>query len=337
MATPKQTPQGAGRKPLRAVSAPGSASERPLRHYQGYGLRLESSVDLPWPAAAPGSGGEADLSIRGGAVPGALASPADECGFWQTAPGALLLNAPGIARCMVCESGRLIRFDPAEDGGGAVAAALESALAACLQMRGVLTLRASAVATAQGAAVLAGRAATGKSTLAAALVDLGYPLLADGIVAVAVAVAGSGSGGEAPRALAGFPSMRLQNRAMKILHPSWQSAAAPLRSGTKSRMVPARRFHGEAMPVRAVYLLNRKADAEIACKRLSQTQAFAALTAATCRLRFLRGLGAERDHFRSVASVAKRAPVERLTWPAAACAPPAAADWMAQRLPPPCP
>ncbi len=305
-----------------------------MRHYQGYGLRLESSVDLPWPAAAPCPGDEADLSVCGGAVPQALASPADECGFWQTAPGALLLNAPGIARCLVCESGRLIRFDPAEDGGGgAVAAALESALAACLQMRGVLTLRASAVATAEGAAVLAGRAATGKSTLAAALADLGYPLLADGIVAVAVA----GNGGGAPRALPGFPSMRLQNRALKILDPSWQSAAAPLRSGTKSRMVPARRFHGEAMPVRAVYLLNRKADAEIACKRLSQTQAFAALTAATCRLRFLRGLGAERGHFRAVASVAKRAPVERLTWPAAACAPPTAADWMAQRLPPPCP
>ena len=302
-----------------------------LRCFQGYGLRFASEIDLPWPAG--GSGGEPDVSIRSGAVPCSLKSPVDKGACWQTAPEGVLLSIEGIGRCLVSESGRQVRVALAKDGAGPFACVLDSVLAACLQMRGLLPLHASAVATAQGAVLFAGRVGSGKSTLAAALIDRGYSLLADGIVAVAPC------GGGAPRALAGFPCLRLWSRAMRLLAPRWQEAAkAPVREGIESYAVEAGRFHDAALAVHSVYVLAGSTDAKPTIEPVERVRAFADLTQYTCRFSFLQGLGQSESHFRTMAALVRQARVARLKKQRPPARPPAElAACVAKHLPPPCP
>jgi len=143
----------------------------------------------------------------------------------------------------------------AQGGADAFACLLDAVLAACLQMRGILPLHASAIATAQGAVLFAGRVGAGKSTLAAALIDRGYALLADGIVGIGL------DGGGTAVARPGFPRIRLWADAMRMLAPRWQRAAeAPFRPGIESYSVAPDRFHGADLAVHSVYVLTNSAN-----------------------------------------------------------------------------
>ncbi len=89
------------------------------------------------------------------------------------------------------------------DDGDVVAFFASSPFTALLQQRGVATLHAAAVATEAGAVMLLGRSGIGKSSLAAALVERGYPLLADDVTGVMLDAGGR------PVALPAFAHQRL--------------------------------------------------------------------------------------------------------------------------------
>ncbi len=288
-------------------------------------------MELPWPSAAARNG-EIDVAIRLGDVPRNLGSPVDRHGYWQTADGAFLINPDGGPRWLVSEKGRLARVAPAEDGDVGVHL-LDSVLAACLQMRGVLVLHASAIATAAGAVLFMGPVGVGKSSLAAALTDRGYPLLADGIVAIARDSNGN------PLALGGFPRIRLWARSIDALDNAWRrrKAGSAARAGVGSYAVPAGRFNGNAVAVHAVYALSSTVDREVVIESLSPGPAFAALVRNTFRMRFLRGLGEEKNHFHTVSAVASRATIRRLVRPHVGHPPAVLAARAAERLPPACP
>lgn len=301
-------------------------SSRPLRHYRAYGLRLDSDIDLPWPAS--GRGGGPDVTIRLGEVPRTLVSPADEFGYWQAAPNAFLLSVDGIGRCLVSDGGRRIAVAPAGENGDAHICLLDSALAACLQMRGVLTLHASAVATAAGAVLFAGAAGVGKSSLAAALVDRGYSLLAD-------EVAGIVPGGACPpRALGGFPQIRLWPQTTNGLDASWRNGA-PVRPGIENRAVPARRFHGGKLALHTVCFLSLTDGEDVLVEPLARGSAFTGLLNSTYRARQLHGLGQTLSHFHAMTAVVRRAAAKRVVRPRVNCPPGALAARVAERLPPP--
>lgn len=254
----------------------------------------------------------------------------DRHGYWQTADGAFLINLDGGTRWLVSEKGRLVRVAPAEDGDVGVHL-LDSVLAACLQMRGALALHASAIATAAGAVLFIGPVGVGKSSLVAALTDRGYPLLADGIVAIA-----RDNGGN-PLALGGFPRIRLWTRSIDALDKTWRGRKAVSAAGVGSYAVPAGRFNGKAVAVHAVYALSRTVDREVVIESLSPVPAFAALARYSFRMRFLRGLGEEKNHFRTVSAVARCATIQRLVRPIVGHPPAVLAAKVAERLPPACP
>lgn len=301
---------------------------RQLRHYLAYGLRLDSDIDLPWPAAPPFDG-DPDIAVRIGAVPQTLASPVEQDGYWQATSNAFLLNVDGNGRYLVTDGGRRVRVAAAENGGTVRVCQFDSVVAACLQMRGILTLHGTAIATAAGAVLFAGPAGIGKSSLAATLIDCGYALLADELVGVACDDA-------PPRALGGFPRIRLWADAMKNLDDSWRrSAAAPVHPGIENYAVPTPRFCGEELPVHTVYLLSGANETDIAVKPVAPARAFAALVEVTYRMRPLFGLGQSGRHFRAVSAVVRHGVVERIRRPRGVCPPAALAERLAERLPPP--
>ena len=109
---------------------------------------------------------------------------------WQARPGAFLMRVEDIARYLVT-GGRDMLVDPlGTDDGEVVAFFASSPFTALLQQRGVATLHAASVATKAGAVLLLGRSGIGKSSLAAALVERGYPLLADDVTGVTLDAGG---------------------------------------------------------------------------------------------------------------------------------------------------
>ena len=297
--------------------------------YRAYGLTVDSDIELPWPPATV-CNGEIDVAIRLGDVPLNLDPPKDQQGYWQAADGALLINPDGGPRWLVSDKGRLVRVAPAKGGDVGIHLA-DSVLTGCLQMRGALVLHASAIATAAGAILFMGPVGVGKSTLVAALTDCGYPLLADGIVAIVRDNNGN------PLALDGFPTIRLWANSIDALDKTWRSrkAGSPIRAGVGNYAVPEGRFTGKAVAAHAVYVLSSTVDREVVVEPLSPGQAFSALLRNSFRMRFLRGLGEEASHFHAACAVVRCAAMQRLVRPLIGHPPAILAAKAVERLPPP--
>ena len=276
------------------------------RDYTAYGLRIRSGIALPFAAASPG--GEPDLDIRIGAVREALTAPRLRRRVWEAVPGRFLMQVEGVARYVVREA-REVVVEPAGDGDGALKALLlGSVLAACLKQRGVLTLHASSIATDAGAVLFAGHSGIGKSTLLAALVEGGYPMLADDVTGIVL------DGGGAPQALPAFPCVRLWSDALEAL--GWQGRTREqVRERMEKYQLPVGRFSEAPLPVRAVVVLTGHNRDGFEIETIPPAAAFAPLFRRVYRERYASGLGQEREQFRAVAALARHVPVVRLARP----------------------
>ena len=278
----------------------------PARDYAAYGLRIRSGIVLPFAAASPA--GEPDLDIRIGRAPAALAAPRFSRRTWEAASGRFLMHVEGVARYFVRE-GREITVEPAGDDAGARNAfLLGSVLAACLKQRGILTLHASAIATDAGAVLFAGRSGIGKSTLLAALVERGYPMLADDVTGIVP------DGGGPPLALPAFPCVRLWSDAVEVL--GWQGRTRErVREGMEKYQAPVACFRDAPLPVRAVVVLARHNRDGIEVETAPPVTAFERLARHVYRKRYARGLGQEREQFRVLAALARQVPVVQVRRP----------------------
>lgn len=293
-------------------------------------MNIDSELELPWPVAASGRG-ELDVSICCGKVPKTLGPTAETHGYHQVAAGSYLLNVEGVIRCLVSEEGRQVRIAQETDGSHAIVYVLDSILSICMHLRDILPLRASAVATAEGAVLFTGSPGIGKSTLVAALIDLGYPLVADGIVGI------KRTKDNSPRMLCGFPVILLWKKALRALQGTWcRNMHLPTRPGLENYPIPVRHFHGRETPVHAVFHLAGGNGGDILLKPIARAQALVTLMQHTCLGHLLRCLGRDSEHFRNVTAVIRHSVAERLSRPGPRdCSPAALAACLSGHLPPP--
>ena len=280
----------------------------PVHNYHAYGLRIRSEIEVPFAALGPDA--EPDLSVRIGAVPASLSDATSAWGGWQAAPARVLLNVGGTARYLIAERGREVVVDPCEGGGAVRGFLLGSVLGACLQLRGCLTLHASAIETDAGAALFAGPQGVGKSTLLAALLDRGYRMLADDVSGIA-----RGAGGR-PEVSGAFPHIRLWADAMDRLRWNGTPRALEEVRGTRRKWcVPVEAFRDAPLAVRAVFVLSAHDGDSIVIRPAPASAAFASLVRHTYRLRLVRELGLGRRHFRMVGATVRHVPVVRVGRP----------------------
>ena len=278
----------------------------PTRNYTAYGLRIRSEIALPLTPAS--SAGEPDLDIRIGAVPGALAASRFQRRIWEAAPGRFLLDVEGVARYFAREGREVVVEPTGDDAGARNAFLLGSVFAACLKQRGILTLHASAIATDAGAVLFAGHSGIGKSTLLAALVERGYPMLADDVTGIVA------DGGGAPLALPAFPCVRLWADAVETL--GWQGKARQrVREGMEKYQAPVACFREAPLPVRAVVVLARHNRDGIEIQTVSPGTEFEWLGRLIYRRQQARGLGLARKDFETLATVVRRVPLIRVLRP----------------------
>lgn len=144
--------------------------------YSCYDLAIRSAMELP--EAVCGGDTECDVEIRQGDVVQQL-DCADCLGaLFQAKRDAFLLDVPGVARLLVSDGCR-VTINRGEFPVAARQLLYGPAMAALLMQRGFTVLQASAVRTSQGALLLLGPPRAGKSRLAMAFHQAGFPLLAD--------------------------------------------------------------------------------------------------------------------------------------------------------------
>lgn len=278
------------------------------RDYVAWGLRIRCELPVPFAAAGPAPGAP-DVTVRLGAVPEALEAPRDRRGPWESAPGLFLLKVDGVARYLVT-AGRDVVVEPAGGDESAVTGVLlGSVMAACLQQRGIVTFHASAVEAGGGAALFAGASGSGKSTLLAALVDRGYPALADDVTGVVL------DDGGRPTALPAFPCLRLWADAVDEV--GWRERTrGRVRDGLDKHLAPVERFRASPLPVHTVFALASHNRDGFRIDGNTAGDAFRLLLRHTYRGLYLRGLGRGPGHFRTLAAMARRVPVAGVTRPA---------------------
>jgi hypothetical protein len=269
-----------------------------------YGLRIRSVVPLPAAVAAGDAGADTDVrwadleSVTRSLRARSLAASVTEM---ETA-----LAIPGIGT-FLARLGREILVDPDPGVGSALLqlALLGPVLAALLQQRGNLVLHASAVEV-DGAAVgfLGGRGA-GKSTMAAALLGRGYPLLADDLLAVSL-------DGGPPRVLPGLPQLKLWPDALAALGGD-PDLLPPVREGLDKR-VQKLGGHGRSgeVPLAVLYVLSSDDDPTI--EPIQSPAAFLELVSHSYGIAWLHGVSGP-GQFAARAELARRVPVRRLRRP----------------------
>ena len=281
----------------------------PLRDYRAYGLHLRSAIPLPfdpWPEA---DAAEPDVAVRVGTIPAELpdgAGNVTRTAFWQARPGVFRMEVEEVARYLVT-GGRDVLVEPLRGSEDDVVTFFASSpFTVLLQQRGVLTLHAAAVKTEAGAALLFGRGGIGKSSLAAALVERGYPLVADDVTGVVPGAEGR------PVALPAFPRQRLWAHTLDNM--GWRGRAQRrVRADMDKYWLPAQLAGAEPLPVCAAFVLT--GGDRFAIEPVPLEAAFWLLCMYTHRRRIMVALGQRRAHFQAAIALARRVPVARVTRP----------------------
>lgn len=278
-----------------------TAGTRTRHDYRAFGLAIRS--DLPLPATAAHHVGEPHVDIAHGRTPEVMIGAATRNAWFQAAPDRLLLTIAGVARYLV-EAGRRITIERqagATDDDVRVFL-LGSALGALLLQRRVLVLHGSAVQVGDRAVAFLGGCGAGKSTLATALGQRGYPVLTDDLCVVV-----PGPRGE-PSLEAGLARTKLKMDTLHRLGIPAGTLPVVDRKTEKRAWPVVGTCAGDTLPIGKLYELRAAAADEIVVSPLRGAEKFQALMRHTYRLGFVEGLGLQASHFRQALALA--GPVE---------------------------
>jgi hypothetical protein len=246
--------------------------------YTAYGLVLHlcfpcSALPTVPLDADEATGATPDVVVSEGMVPRSLDRPLYAEMQWQVEPGRFLWRGGPRSGRFLVEDGRRVTLqrNPGAEEEFLGFHFIRSVLAAVLRQRGLLTLHASTVATPAGAVTVCGRSGAGKSTTVSALMARGNPLLSDDLTALSPAPDGG------VLALPGAAQLYLCEDAMQGLEPD--TAALPFHSlgRLKVPVRPQQPMPNQAVPLRAIHLLETHSGDGLRVRALCGAERFAAL------------------------------------------------------------
>lgn len=277
-----------------------------------YGWRIRT--DLPLPELLPWTGDDRvpDIVVRLGSVPprndeDRLVTPFLSVG----GDGAARFEIAEVAAFLI-SGGRDIVVEPAvaTDAPDIALFLLGSVLGVLCHQRGFLPLHASSLAAGGGAWALAGGSGVGKSTLAAALIDLGQRMLADDVTIL------DDEGGGRMLALPAFPRQKLWRDALEALDIAPGRRLRSTGAMDKFERLVGSRFQNAALPLRAVcHLVSDPRLTEPLIEKLRGVAALDALMSNTYRRIAGEAIAGSGPLFRRVAAVASQVPQFELRIP----------------------
>lgn len=275
--------------------------------YRIYGLALASEIALD---GLETSSSEPDALIRLADTPIQLDQPAAVGPWWEAKPGQVLVRIGNVGRFLV-NGGREILVTPLSDSTPAELAyvLLHAVIGPLLHQRGTLLLHASAVQFQDHTIVLAGHAGAGKSTLLFECTRRGGLMVTDDLAPVTI------DENRHVRLSRGTPCIHVWRETldhyglaadtMRQVRPSLQKFQVPVAPSAQQSAV-----------VSAIVCIEPKPQPDVSCHRLEGRAAFVALRAYVRGLRIAETLN-PAGTFRSIAHLADRVPVFRITRPEA--------------------
>ena len=279
-----------------------------MHHYRVAGLDVLSEIELPGAiAAARQQDAAAAILVRAGQVPQALPQATARGPTWEIGGDRFLLSVPGVARFLL-SGGREIVYEQDADVAPADISIflLGTVLGILLHQRGQVVLHASAVRVGGKAVLFCGASGTGKSTLAAALAQRGFPLVSDDLCAV---TAGAGAVAVQPDGR----NLKLWAQAIHKLDLAERRGAAVRDRLEKYFVEPAAVF-SDSLPLAAVYALREaRPPHQPGIERPNVVDAALILRRNAYRPQMVNRMGQKADYFRAATQIANSAGIFHLT------------------------
>jgi len=273
--------------------------------YRAFGLNICSELELN--GVLPNVG-VPDVHVRLGGVPERLENAAAVGVFYEATTGQLLLNIEHVGRFLISSGNEIVIQEmPAADHGMILLVLLGSAFGALLHQRKVLALHASAIGTPQGAVVFAGASGYGKSTLAGAFHQRGFPVLADDVCPISTS--------EFPSVLPANPFLMLWADSASRLGINKQNLRRA-RSGLEKYILPlGEAFAAEPIALYAVYLLEPCNADEFSLTPIRGLQKIKRLGLTVYRPLFAAGMSVDSQYFSQIGATARCAKVTAVKRP----------------------
>lgn len=271
-----------------------------LHHYDLFGLRVRSEIELPELVASE-PGDEGHVFIRRGPVP----AQGEEKPGLNVREGGALLHVPDVGRYWMADGAEMVvEGQPSGSERNLRLYLLGSAFAAILHQRGLLPLHANAVELDGRAIAFMGHPGAGKSTLAAWFHDRGCRILSDDVCVVTF--------DEAGQAIAhpGIPRLRLWREALEATGRTAEGYEHSFDDMDKYN-VPTEARADKAVPLSHVYWIEKTDGSEAGIARMTGSAAVEALVANTYRGAYLPLMKATQRHLFQCARLANRIPVFR--------------------------
>jgi hypothetical protein len=271
--------------------------------YSAYGLEINSEFLIPEFVAS--NAGNFDVSIRSSLPAGVQVDFSQENPYYYSAEDSTFLKIPSIGIFSI-RQGRVISIFP-EDGLDPDRLHLYltgNIFAFLLLQRGYFVLHASAASVAGRAAAFLGMPGSGKSSLVAALHQLGHAILVDDVTAVDLKA-------NPVSVIPAFPQIKLDLEAAKSqgIDPETLIPLDDLEEKRGFRFVE--RFQETSQPLSKIYILSNEGDQIF--QPLNSQDAIVELIRNSYPTRFAQAGGA--GHFHQCVELVKQVPVFRLKKP----------------------
>ncbi len=219
-----------------------------MHFYQVSGLSVASEIELPGLITAA-AGQPPEVTIRRGPVPDALPGATALGPTWQIAGKQFLMRIPDIARFLLKNGNEIVVAAENDAKAGDIPIfILGTVFGILLHQREQIVLHASAVRVNDRAVLFCGASGAGKSTIAAALAQRGYPLVTEDVCTLTLGDSG------APLVHPDGRQLKLWAQAIDRLDLA-QQRGERVRASLEKFYVEPREAFTEPLPLGAVYAL----------------------------------------------------------------------------------
>ncbi|MCR2802526.1 aldolase [Paenibacillus soyae] len=279
--------------------------------YRSFGLRIDSEIPLPeLPQCLPGRDGESpDLVISKQNLTAVWQSIESSSEYLATRGEAVYVRVADTG-IFGMESGRSISVSlfPEANPDKVRLYLLGTCMGIILLQKRILPLHGSAIEIGGKAYAIVGQSGAGKSTLSTYLLDQGYRLLSDDLIAVTL------NEQNTPIVTPSYPQQKIWQETIDLLGMSSAGYKPLFERETKFAVPVAERFCHEPLPLAGVFELV-KVERDAALIPIDGMERFHVLLQHTFRGSLVQRLGLMEWHFGTLARFANRLPMNRLTRP----------------------
>ncbi len=275
--------------------------------YCAFGVLIESEIVFPELVSV--EGGVADVVIVRGNIAHLPFQVRDSGNWFGGQANVFQMDIDGVGRFLVSDGSRIV-FDADESVGEEEIRLflLGSVFGALLLQRGLLVLHGSSVVVDGRAVAFLGGSGVGKSTLSAAMVRRGLPLLADDLCVIDTR--------DGLVVQSGFPQSKLWLDSLSKFSEN-AGALRRVRPGLEKRALPVRKelFHGTSCPLERIFILSVSDNGELKSDRLIGPIKIAGLLACRYRASFAEAMGLVEREFQQIAKLALETNVDLIVRP----------------------